>query len=140
MSFYLDASVIVPTLTVQRMSDAAHAFMLEAEPPFLISDLAEGEVASAASRLVRTRVLTPQAGRAMLTQFDAWLLAEATPVEMESTDGRAAIALLRRFELMLRTPDALHVVISQRLSAELVTFDDRLLLAATALGLPAHKP
>jgi uncharacterized protein len=140
VSFYLDASVIVPMLTNQSMSSVARAFLEGASAPFWVSDFAEAEVASAVSRLVRTGVLTADSGGELLAGFDDWLFEEATLVEMERTDLRSAIALVRRFDLMLRTPDALHLVISERLSAELVTFDRRLALAAQAIQLPVRTP
>jgi hypothetical protein len=50
-----------------------------------------------------------------------------------------AADLVRRFELMLRTPDALHIVIAARMAATLVTRDDRMAKASTAIGLPTVR-
>ncbi|HWE98746.1 MAG TPA: type II toxin-antitoxin system VapC family toxin [Caulobacteraceae bacterium] len=140
MSFYLDASVIVPTLAAQSMSHEALAFLNRSPGPFSVSDLCEAEVAAAASRMVRMSILTADRGVAMLHRFDTWLAAEGDPVATETSDFRAAIVLVRRFELKLRTPDALHLAISARLGAQLVTFDRRLALAAQAVGLTVHTP
>lgn len=140
MSFYLDASAIVPVLTAQSMTPAAESFLRHAPKPLWVSELGESEVAAAASRLVRMGDLTGLQGSAMLDDFDAWFAAEASAVPIESSDFRTAIALVRRFELMLLTPDALHLAISMRLSAELVTFDRRLALAAQTVGLPVRTP
>jgi predicted nucleic acid-binding protein len=140
VNFYLDASAIVPMLAAQSMSTAAQAFMEHAAAPLWVSDLGESEVAAAASRLVRMRQLTAAQGAAMLADFDEWFAAEATPVAIESSDFRIAIQLVRRFELMLLTPDALHLAISMRLSAELITFDGRFAIAAEAMGLPVRIP
>ena len=140
MSFYLDASAIVPVLTAQSMTAAAERFMRRAAGPLWVSELGESEVAAAASRLVRMRELTGLQSSAMLDDFDDWFAAEASPVPLESSDFRTAITLVRRFELMLRTPDALHLAISMRLSAELVTFDRRLALTAQTIGLAVRSP
>jgi len=140
VSFYLDASVVVPTLVLQASSLAASGFLRSAADALLLADFTEGEVASAVSRLVRMRELTQSQGVAALADFDRWRLAETTPLEIEPADIQDAIRLVRRFELMLRTPDALHLAIAARSSAALVTLDDRLATAAQAIGLPVHTP
>jgi predicted nucleic acid-binding protein len=140
VSVYLDASVIVPALTAQSMSLAAISYLQSAPKPMWVSDLGQSEVASAASRMVRMRQLTRDQGEAMVADFDAWFAAEATPVEVDPVDFQTAIALVRRFELRLLTPDALHLAISARIPAELVTFDGRLAVAAQALGLAVRAP
>jgi predicted nucleic acid-binding protein len=43
--------------------------------------------------------------------------------------------LARRLDLPLRTPDALNIAIAQRVGADLVTFDDRMVASARALGI-----
>jgi predicted nucleic acid-binding protein len=53
---------------------------------------------------------------------------------MTSADITAAAAFLRRLDLTLRTQDALHLAIAQRVGAELLTFDRRTASAARALG------
>jgi predicted nucleic acid-binding protein len=45
--------------------------------------------------------------------------------------------MLRRLDLNLRTPDAIHIAIAQRLGAELATFDVRMAESAEALGVTA---
>lgn len=140
MSFYLDASVIVPTLVSEPTSASVERFLRSSTDPLLVADFTEGEVASAVSRLVRTAKLTAAQGTAALADFDRWRLVEAEPLELEPGDVRDAIALVRRFELKLRTPDALHVAIAVRAAATLVTFDGGLALAAQAIGLPARTP
>jgi predicted nucleic acid-binding protein len=140
VSFYLDASAIVPVLTAQSMTAVAESFVRHAPKPLWVSELGESEVAAAASRLVRMGDLTALQGSAMLDDFDDWFAAEASPVSIEGSDFRTAIALVRRFELMLLTPDALHLAIGMRLSAELVTFDRRLALAAETVGLAVRSP
>jgi uncharacterized protein len=140
VSLYLDASAIIPTLTNQSMTQAAQSFLRRSAPPFFVSDLGESEVAAAVSRMVRMGNLAASQGRALLASFDIWLAVEATLVETSNADFRIAIGLVRRFELKLLTPDALHMAISERLSAQLVTFDQRLALAAQAIGLLVVTP
>ncbi|MGO8710884.1 MAG: PIN domain-containing protein [Rhizomicrobium sp.] len=63
-----------------------------------------------------------------------------SPVDMHAADARLANAFVRRCELMLRAPDALHLAISQRLNATLVTLDGRLASAARELGVSVTEP
>ncbi len=72
--------------------------------------------------------------RAALATFDAWTARVATRVELVAADIAAATAFLRRLDLTLRTPDALHVAVAQRLGSELLTFDARMAASARALG------
>ena len=102
---------------------------------FLVSDFAAAEVASALSRLVRMQELDREDAHQRLATFDAWLVLDATCVDLEPRDIRQAAALVRRFELRLRTPDALHVAICARLAASMVTRDANLAHAASAIGL-----
>lgn len=56
-------------------------------------------------------------------------------VELERGDVAIASSFLRRFDLNLRPPDALHIAIAQRLDAELATFDAGMAACAQALGI-----
>jgi predicted nucleic acid-binding protein len=92
-------------------------------------------VASGVSRLVRTRLLTAEQAAARLADFDAWRAATSSPVEVRPADVRLAYAYVRRFELMLRAPDALHLAIARRIDVTLATLDRRLARAAEELGV-----
>lgn len=48
---------------------------------------------------------------------------------------KAAEAFLRRLDLTLRAPNALHIAMAQRTGAALVTFDERMAGCARVLGL-----
>jgi uncharacterized protein len=134
VSLYLDASVIVPTLVVEDVSPVVIAFLANTQDELLVSDYAAAEVASGISRLVRMRDLTEDQGLDSLRDFDAWLLAATTSVEVDNLDIRSAAAFVRRFELKLRTPDALHLAASMRLNSQLMTGDGGLAAAAAACG------
>jgi predicted nucleic acid-binding protein len=58
-----------------------------------------------------------------------------TPAEIHATDVRLASVYVRRFDLALRAPDALHVAIARRLDVALVTLDRRMAAAAVELGV-----
>ena len=135
MSIYLDASFLIPTLVEEPGSDAVSAYLVAAERELLVSEFAAAEVAAALSRLVRMRLLASADAAARLADFDAWRAAASSPVDVEPTDARLAHAYVRRFDLMLRTPDALHLAIAARLDASIATLDRRLEKAARELGI-----
>lgn len=140
MALYLDASVMVPTLVQESTSAAILGFLATATDELLVSDYAAAEVASAISRLVRTGQLSAAAGLNRLARFDFWRTADTSTVALDNTDVQDATVLVRRFELMLRTPDALHLAVSLRLSAQLVTYDGTLANAAATCGAAAISP
>jgi uncharacterized protein len=140
LSAYLDARVLLPTLIQEPASAAVDAYFLKADQELLMSEFAAAEVASALSRLVRMKLIEPTDAKARLADFDVWRAAMTSPVDVHAADARLANAFVRRFELMLRAPDALHLAISQRLDATLVTLDSRLASAARELGVSVTEP
>jgi uncharacterized protein len=100
-----------------------------------VSDFAAAEVASALSRLVRMGRLQSTDGAACLSDFDVWRAAMTSAAEIHAVDVRLAGTYVRRFDLGLRAPDALHLAIARRLDATLVTSDRRLAAAARELGV-----
>ncbi|MBV9375949.1 MAG: VapC toxin family PIN domain ribonuclease, partial [Alphaproteobacteria bacterium] len=70
-----------------------------------------------------------------LADFDAWRAAATSAADVHAADARLAYIYVRRFDLGLRAPDALHLAIARRLDATLVTLDRRLAIAANQLGV-----
>ena len=138
MSAYLDASVLLPTLIEEPASAAVDAYMLSGGQEFLVSDVAAAEVASALSRLVRMGLLDAADAAARLADFEIWRAAMSSPIDISASDVRLAYAYVRRFDLMLRAPDALHIAIARRLDVALATLDKRLANAARELGVPVE--
>jgi predicted nucleic acid-binding protein len=139
LSVYLDASVLLPTLFEEANSSTVGNY-LAAHPERLISDFAAAEVASAVSRLVRTRGLDAADADRRLSEFDAWRAGTASPAEFDASDIRRAYVFVRHFDLMLRAPDALHLAATQRLGGTLVTLDRRMARAAQNLGIDFDVP
>ena len=139
MNSYLDASALLPTL-IDEPTTAAVEDYLASHRDRLISDFAAAEVASAFSRLVRTRRLDSADASARLTEFEGWRTMTAERAEINAADARLAYAYVRRFDLMLRAPDALHIAMAQRLGATLVTLDRRMAGAAATLGIAVEIP
>lgn len=139
MSAYLDASVLLPILIEEPASSAIDVYILGGDRELLVSDFAAAEVASALSRLVRMERLESSDALLRLADFDAWRAATSTSVDVHAADMRLAGVYVRRFDLMLRAPDALHIAIARRLDASLTTLDRRLATAARDLGVTVDE-
>jgi predicted nucleic acid-binding protein len=140
MSAYLDASVLLPTIVEEPSSAAVDRFCLEWPDTLVVSDFAAAEVASGLSRLVRTQQIDLEDARMRLADFDAWRAGSAVAPDFAASDARLANLYVRRFDLMLRAPDALHAAICRRLGLTLVTLDRRLATAAHELGVSVLIP
>jgi uncharacterized protein len=140
LSCYLDASVLVALLTPEPFSERAAAFVSANPAALFVSDFAGAEFASAIARRVRTRETTLSDATRDLSDFDIWVARSASRVEISPADVALATSFLRRLDLPLRTPDALHIAIAQRIEAMLVTFDERMAMSALALGMAVASP
>ena len=75
-----------------------------------------------------------------LADFDDWRAGATEAADMDPHDCRVANYYVRRFNLGLRAPDALHAAICRRLELRLVTLDRRLAAAAMELGIDVMVP
>ena len=135
MSLYLDASAAAATVIEEAASAAVARFLHAATEPLILSELAAAEVASALSRLVRMGEVSNRSAVTRLAEFDAWRSSTTTGIEFQMSDFRLASVFVRRFDLGLRAPDALHAALCRRDDHRLVTLDRRLATAARALGV-----
>ena len=140
VSFYLDASVVIALLTDDALHARADRFASADPGPLMISDLATAEFASALGRQVRTGAIAIEEARAGLSTLDVWTRRAANQIETTGADIAIASTFLRRLDLPLRTPDAIHIAIVQRVGATLVTFDRQMAASARALGTPVATP
>ena len=139
MITYVDASVLLPTLIAEPITEAVYDFLGADGLELLISDFAAAEVASALWRLVRMAELTGADASERLADFEVWRAAMSAPVDIAASDARLAYTYVRRFDLGLRAPDALHLAIARRIDATLVTLDRRLVAAARDLGIAVEE-
>jgi predicted nucleic acid-binding protein len=135
VNVYPDASVLVALFTNDQFTSRARAFLTTYIPTLVVSDFACAEFASALSRRVRTKDLTVDEARVAFISFDSWLTRSTQHVETAAPDIGFAASVLRRLDLNLRTPDAINIAIADRLGATLATFDERMAIAARALGV-----
>ena len=135
MNVYLDASVIVALLTSDVFTSRADVYIRANVPILVVSDFAELEFASVIARRVRTREVTKQTARSVFAELDGWIIRNTERVETTTADVKAATRAVRRLDLTLRTADALNISVAQRIDATLMTFDDKMAVAARALGV-----
>jgi predicted nucleic acid-binding protein len=135
VNFYLDTSIIVSLLTAGRFSARAEAFARAHRDELLVSDFSAAEFSSVIARRVRAGELLPEDGRTTLADFDTWRVRAVLRVEIAPGDVAQADGYMRRLDLALRTPDAIHIAMTQRCEASLVTFDHAMATAARALGV-----
>src|ERR1700712_1661652 len=115
LSVYFDASILVAFFTDDGFSSRAdEAFRGHAIIP-VVSDFGAAEFASAIARLLRVNLLSSDEARQVFSDFDAWVARAASRIESLPSDVRAAEAILRRLDMTLRTPDAIHIAIAQRI-------------------------
>ncbi len=135
MSVYLDVNVIVPLFAVDLLGDRAEKALRKLHDDVVVSDFCAAEFSSVIARRVRTRDLPAEEARTAFSNFDNWCAQYARRVEIDTLDVSGASSLMRRLDLSLRTPDALHLAIVHRTSCKLLTFDKSMVSAAQALGI-----
>jgi uncharacterized protein len=137
---YLDANILVALLTPEPLSERAVDFLQNTPERLIVSDFAAAEFASAVARRVRTREITIEDARRDLADFDVWVARSTERTDLDPGDIGAATAYLRRLDLTLLTPDALHIAIARCLGAIIVTFDQTMAAAARVLGMTVAMP
>lgn len=140
MSLYLDASVIVAVLLEEASSEAVDAFLRTSSAPLITSNFGIGECSAALAGLVRMSRKSPTETNALLAGLDRWIERSLDTVPMQTSDIDQAILLVRRFDLGLRLPDAIHIVTANRLDVTLITLDRGMARAARALGVACINP
>lgn len=137
MTVYLDTSALVTLFIEESATPAARLGV--AGQAILVSDFAAAEFSAAIARRARTGDISRTQALQVLADFDLWIARGANWVSTESPDVMAATALVRRLELGLRAPDALHLALARRLGADLLTFDTKMVAAAEVLGVTLRR-
>lgn len=135
MRLYLDTSAMVSLFIREERTESVQSLVDEAIEPIGISDLTIGEFSAAMFTSVRTGRLTGEQAMATLERADLWATMTAARIDLTSADMRLATKHVRRADLGLLFPDALHLALCDRAKGALVTGDRRQLAAAKQLGL-----
>jgi predicted nucleic acid-binding protein len=133
---YLDTSVVVSPLWNDSHTALAEELMEKLGPAPFVSDHAGAEFAATVGRLVRLSAMTKPEASGLYSLFDAWITRGVRWVLAASADFALATAWIRRLDLNLRPPGAIHIALAHRPGARLLTFDAGMAAAAHRLGVP----
>lgn len=133
---YVDTSAAISYFVRDAHTDTAIGLLTRPGLMLAISDLCVAEFIASISMHVRMGRYPAATGHELIEDFESWAGSFANLFQLQATDTRDAINFLRRFELKLRTPDALHLAICKRAGAHLASFDDDQSNASNMLGIP----
>jgi predicted nucleic acid-binding protein len=136
LTLYLDTSVLLPLFVVDPLNRRAETLMRQQKSVIAISDYCIAEFASAIAARVRSGEIPSRIAQIAYSQFDGWTAGKAKRTEMMAADISAAASFIRRLDLPLKTGDAIHIAVAQRLGATLATFDRQMEAGAGVLGVP----
>lgn len=140
ISFYLDTSLVVSTLTEDVFTIPARAWLAEQPSAELrVSAWLVVEVHSALADKLRRRVIERGERDKAVDVFERLMIAADLMVLSENHFLRAA-ALCDRHALGLRAPDALHLAACEAGEHVLCTYDKVLAAAARAIGVAVEQP
>ena len=139
VSVYLAVNVLVALFVIDPLNGRADKAMRGLRDDLIVSSLSAAEFSAVIARRVRIRDLRCGEARTAFANFDSWCARYTRTLEMDGVDVAAATSLMRRLNLPLRTPDALHIAIARRTGCTLLTFDRSLARIAGTLGLGVAK-
>ncbi|MFO1124456.1 MAG: type II toxin-antitoxin system VapC family toxin [Methylocystis sp.] len=135
MSFYLDASAIIPLILRDAHTINMEQWLANAREDLVVSDFAALEVAAVISRQVRMARMSEQKASLALALLDDWIARASTSIKTDAFDIALADRFVRDFATKLAAPDALHLAIASNRGYRLATFDTRLAEAAAMRGV-----
>lgn len=132
---YLDTSVLVAYYVPEPLSALAQQRLLAASTVF-VNELVQTEMVSALSLRLRIGDLSLAAVQQVTTLFASHLAQGLyVPLHLSSAVYRQAQAYITRYDLPLKTPDALHLAAAALEQAQLLTADRQLAHNAQVLGI-----
>jgi uncharacterized protein len=137
--YYLDTSALLPFYRNESSSYLIQKFLLDIDPPALISNLTRVEFASAIARWLRMNELTEAEAGLIESTFTndiksgLFIGHSISPKQF----NQAEKWILAR-KTSLRTLDALHLASSWSSEAEMITCDKILHQSAKQLGISSH--
>lgn len=137
---YLDASVLVPYFIREATTEIVTEWALAQTAPFVVSTFASAEFASVVSRYLRTGAMDRTIAEDRMAAHDRWVAEHADVATTDAIHVRGAARLVRRFDLGLRMPDAIHLATCESSGFALVTFDKALARAALTVGIAVVVP
>ena len=133
--YYVDTSVLVAYYCPEPISETAEKLILSSKRP-CISSLTEVELASALSRKIREKNLSPDDGNKIFNQFQSHL--EQSLYGLTAVEDRhyqTAKTWIVQFSTPLKTLDALHLAVAAEGDLTLLTADKHLSISAKYFGI-----
>ena len=141
MSFYLDTSFVVSALSKETRSlDALEWLNRHQTAELCTSGWIITEFASAIALKIRTGQFDQADLDVLRAQWDSYRSTNLRCVIIEDADYDVASSLIYLSSAGLRSGDALHLAICQRIGAAIITFDSGFKRAADQFGIPATIP
>ncbi|MBA2759417.1 MAG: type II toxin-antitoxin system VapC family toxin [Chloroflexia bacterium] len=132
---YLDSSVVIAYYVPEAKSARVQAMYERLTTP-MISELVELELIAGLSLRIRTGDVERAQGEEVMTLFDEHLNAGLySRLQLRAEHYRWARDAISRFDLPLKSPDALHLAAAQRGGLRLVTADRQLARNAASLDV-----
>ena len=133
--YYLDTSVLVAYYCPEPFSETAEKLIIRSKRP-RISSLCEVEFASALSRKIREKNLSPDDGNKIFNQFQSHLEKSLYGLTvLEDRHYQTAKNWIIQFSSPLKTMDALHLAIAAESDLTLLTADKHLDISAKHFGI-----
>ncbi len=133
--YYLDTSVLAPYYCPEPLSDKVEKIVISADRP-CISSLSEVELASAISRKIKEKNLSPEDGNKIFNQFQTHLKESLFRlISVEDRHYRTAKNWILQFAVPLKTLDALHLAVAAEGELTLLTADRQLDISAKYFGI-----
>jgi uncharacterized protein len=140
LSYYLDASALIPFVKSEDFSKSIEAWLAELEDPLVTSNLSIGEAHSSFSREVRMGQWDAAKAAATEAELLVWLAANAKICKILDEDIEMARRLVKQPMPKLLMPDGIHLATCKRLGLTLVTFDKDLAAIAAREGVACMVP
>ena len=133
--YYVDTGVLVAYYYPEPISERAEKLILRSKRP-CISSLTEVECASALSRKVREKNLSPEDGNKIFKKFQSHI-EQSLYILMVVEEKHYQIAKnwIVQFSVPLKTLDALHLAIASESDLTLLTADEHLAISAKHFGI-----
>lgn len=141
MSFYLDTSFVVSAFSKETRSLEALAWLdSHIGLDLYTSGWVSTEFASAISLKIRTGQFNSADLNYLQNEWTAFRSSNLRNVAIDNSDYELAAQMVFASNTGLRSGDALHLAICQRIGARIVTFDNGLERAANQFDIPATIP
>ena len=136
MVVYPDTSAIIAYFQSEAHSPKAIAILEDRDTQLHLSDFAVTEASAVFAARARGRKAFTASFANQLRLLDMLAASLVVPLRTAPADVASATTFVRRLDLTLRVPDALHLAICTRVGAALLTVDAQQAAAATRLGIP----